>query len=306
MIEVLMALLTQLRYGAEYIALRLVIGTVRLFPLDMAVRLSAATWRKLAPLGKRRHQRALDNLAMAFPDKTDAQRELIALDAWSNLGRVMVETMQIDRILNQPERIEVLNPEVLERYRNKMGPLICCSLHTGNWELATWPLVVADIESAAVYRLVSNPYVDAYLRKQRARLYPAGMFSRGAGLIKQYAGHNTARQIGSLLRQGGRIGMLADLYDRRGIEVPFFGHPASSSKFAAMLARRLGCRIWMGRCIRVDNQSRFKVEVKELQVPFTDDKDADIHTITALMQHQFEDWIREYPEQWMWSNRKWS
>ena len=134
----------------------------------MAVPISAATWRKLAPMGKRRHQRALDNLAKAFPDKSDEERELIALDAWSNLGRVMVETMQLDRILKQPDRIEVLNGHILERYRDKMGPLICCSLHTGNWELATWPLVVADIKSAAVYRLVSNPYVDA-LFAQAAR-----------------------------------------------------------------------------------------------------------------------------------------
>ncbi len=301
-----MALLTQLRYGVEYVALRLVIGTVRLLPLDTAVPISAAIWRKLAPMGKRRHQRALDNLAKAFPDKTAQERELIALDAWSNLGRVMAETMQLDRILKQPDRIEVINGHVLERYRNKMGSLICCSLHTGNWELATWPLVVADIKSAAVYRLVSNPYVDAYLRKQRERLYPAGMFSRGAGRIKHLAGHNTARQIGSLLRNGGRVGMLADLYDRRGIDVPFFGHPACSSRFAAMLARRLGCRIWVGRCIRIGTQSRFQVEMKELQVPFSDDKDADIKAITAAMQSQFEEWITEVPEQWMWSNRKWS
>ena len=73
-----------------------------------------------------------------------------------------------------------------------------------------------------------------------------------------------------------------------------------------MLARRLGCRIWVGRCIRVGTQSRFKVEMKELQVPFSDDKEADIRAITAAMQSQFEEWITEVPEQWMWSNRKWS
>jgi KDO2-lipid IV(A) lauroyltransferase len=305
-IEVLMSLTTELRHGVEYLALRLVIGVVRLFPLDRAVPLSAATWRKLAPKGKRRHQRALDNLAIAFPDKSPEEREQIALEAWSNLGRVMVETMLIDRILRQPERIEILNMDVLERYRDKMGPLICCSLHSGNWELATWPMVVAGINTAAVYRLVSNPYVDAYLRKQRERLYPGGMFSRGAGAKNGWAGANTARHLGSYLRQGGRIGMLTDLYDRRGIEVPFFGRAASSSIFAAMLARRLGWRIWVGRCIRVGTQSRFKVEMKELKVPFTKDKDADIKEITASMQRQFEEWIKEYPEQWMWSNRKWS
>jgi Kdo2-lipid IVA lauroyltransferase/acyltransferase len=301
-----MALLTELRYGVEYLALRLVISVVRLVPLDRAIIISAATWRKLAPKGKRRHQRALDNLAIAFPEKTAKERELIALDAWSNIGRVMVETMQLDRILKQPDRIEIINPEVLERYRGKMGPLVCCSLHTGNWELANWPMVAIGAEPAAIYRLVSNPYVDRYLRKQRERLYPGGMFSRGGGRTNKLAGLDTARQVGSYLRHGGRIAMLADLFDRRGIEVPFFDHPASCITFPALLARRLGCRIWIGRCIRIGTQSRFKVEMKELKVSYSDDKDADITETTAAMQHQFEQWIREYPEQWMWSNRKWS
>ncbi len=302
-----MALLTQLRYGVEYLALRLVIGIVRLVPLDKAVLLSAKTWRKLAPLGKRRHQRALDNLAIAFPEKSEEQRELIALEAWSNLGRVMVETMQLDRILKQPERIEVLNMKTMNRYRGKLGPLICCSLHTGNWELATWPLVEIEAQTAAIYRLVNNPYVDAYLRKQRAALYPGGMFSRGgASGTNRTAGLNTARQVGSYLRGGGRIGMLADLYDRRGIEVDFFGQKASSSVFPALLARRMGCRVWIGRCIRVGEQSHFKVEMTEIKVPFSDNKEDDIKAITSAIQAQFEEWIREYPEQWMWSNRKWS
>lgn len=306
LIEVKMALLTELRYGVEYLALRIVIFVVRLFPLDRAVRISAATWRRLAPLSKRRHQRALDNLARAFPEKTPEQREQIALEAWSNLGRVMVETMQLDRILLQPERIEVINKDILKRYQGKLGPLICCSLHTGNWELATWPLVEIGAHPAAIYRLVSNPHVDSYLRKQRSALYPGGMFSRGAGRLNRAAGLNTARQIGSYLREGGRVGMLADLYDRSGIKVPFFGHDASSSVFPALLARRLGCRLWVGRCIRQGQQSRFKVEMIELKVPFSNDREADIKAITAAIQHQFERWIEEYPEQWMWSNRKWS
>jgi len=301
-----MAVLTQLRYGVEYLALRTVIGIVRLVPLDKAVSLSARTWRKLAPMGKRRHKRALENLAIAFPEKTPEQREQIALDAWSNLGRVMVETMQLDRILQQSERIEVLNKKTMNRYRGKLGPLICCSLHTGNWELATWPLVEIDAQPAAIYRLVNNPYVDAYLRKQREALYPGGMFSRGATGINRAAGLNTARQVGSYLRAGGRVGMLADLYDRRGVEVDFFGREASSSVFPALLARRIGCRIWLGRCIRIGEQSRFKVEMVEIKVPFSDNKDEDIKAITTSIQAQFEEWIREYPEQWMWSNRKWS
>lgn len=48
--------------------LRLVVGLVRAAPLAFAVELSAKAWRLLAPIvNPSRHQRALDNLAVAFP-----------------------------------------------------------------------------------------------------------------------------------------------------------------------------------------------------------------------------------------------
>ena len=73
-----------------------------------------------------------------------------------------------------------------------------------------------------------------------------------------------------------------------------------------MIARRVGARIWLARCLRVGNQSRFKIEVKELKVPRTANAADDVRWITAEIQRHFEAWIREAPEQWMWSNRRWS
>jgi Kdo2-lipid IVA lauroyltransferase/acyltransferase len=299
-----MSPLQNIRFVLEYFLLRGVIALVRLFPLDTGREMSAKAWRRLAPYG-RRHRRALDNLAIAFPEKTEAERETIALAMWENLGRVMAETMQLDRILKEPERIEIENPELLGRYVGKMGSAITCSMHMGNWELAMWPLTQVGAKPAAVYRLVDNPYVDLYLRSQRQELYPGGLFARGkAQGIK--AGHDTARMIGSYVRGGGRLGFLADLFDRKGEPVPFFGKDARSTTIPVMLARRLGCRLWVGRCVRVGNESRFRVRMREVKVPWTDNPDADAKAALAEMQAQFEAWIRETPEQWMWSNRRWS
>lgn len=299
-----MSPLLKLRYYLEYFLLRGVIGVFRLMPVDMAADVSAWLWRRLAPYG-RRHKRALANLAKAFPEKTFAEREAIALDMWENLGRVMAETFQLDRILKQPDRMELENPELLDAYRGKLGASIFASLHMGNWELAMWPTTRAGVKPAAVYRLVENPLVDLYLRSQRKELYPGGLFARGKA-HGQMAGHDTARMIGSYVRNGGRLAFLADIHDRKGISVPFFGHPAPTTVIPAMLSRRLGARLWLGRCIRVGKTSRFKVRMIEQKVPWTDNPDADIQWITAQMQKQFETWIREHPEQWMWSNRRWS
>ena len=75
------------------------------------------------------------NLERAFPEKTAEERERIAVAAWGNLGRVMVETMNIDRILKDPGRLHVTNGHWIGRYRQKMGPALIVTMHMGNWEL---------------------------------------------------------------------------------------------------------------------------------------------------------------------------
>ncbi len=302
-----MATLRDIQFRLEYAALRALAGFVRAIPMPLAVRLSARGWRSLAPLvNPKRHQRALDNLAIAFPDKSAAERHRIALAHWENLGRVMVETMHIDEIVADPSRIEIADLEIFSRYNNKLGPVIGVSLHMGNWELAIWPLVAAGKRPAAVYRSVNNPYVDAYIRYQRRTLYPGGLFGRGKVEGDHGDNQKTARLITDFVRRGGQLGIVCDLYDRTGIEVPFFGKPARTQAIAGMIARRVGARIWMSRCIRIGTESRFRIELKELRVPRSANQSEDVREIMAGMQAQYETWIREFPEQWMWSNRRWS
>ncbi len=293
-----------LRYRLEYGVLRLLIGIVRLFPIDVAGTISGKMWRLIAP-HNRRHKRALANLECAFPDKTPAERERIARAMWENLGRVMAETMNIDRILKEPDRLHITNGHVIQRYKDKMGPVLIVTMHMGNWELGMWPITLAGVRPAGVYRLVKNPYVDRYLRAQRKDLYPGGLFGsrRAAG---NEGGQKTARLIMDYVRQGGRLGFISDLYDAQGIAVPFFGYPAKSMPIAAMIARRVGARIWIGRCVRIGKRACFDVNVNELRIPRTANQAEDIRAITAAIQRHFEVWIREAPEQFMWSNRRWS
>ena len=115
-----MTFFLRIRYWIEYFILRLIIALIRVMPLDTAVRFSAYWWGKLAAKG-RRHERALANLAIAFPEKTEAEREAIAVEMWKNLGRVMAETMQMDRVLSRPENIEIVNEKNVEKVPRENG-----------------------------------------------------------------------------------------------------------------------------------------------------------------------------------------
>ncbi len=299
--------LRDLQFRLEYVALRAITGMIRAMPLRMATGFCARSWRILAPwVSAKRQARALDNLMIAFPEKSDAQRRAICSAHWDNLGRVMAETIHIDRLIKDPTRITIKPEHIFKRYKDKLGPSIGVSLHMGNWELSIWPFTAAGANPGAVYRSVNNPYVDQYLRDQRRELYPAGLFGRGKVEGDHGDDQRTARILNDFVRKGGRLGLVCDLYDRTGLPVPFFGHDARTQAIGAMIARRTGSRMWMSCCRRVGADSRFVVEIKELRVPRTANPSEDIRWVMTEMQRQFEVWIRETPEQWMWSNRRWS
>ncbi len=296
-----------LQFRLEYALLRAIVGLVRLLPLETAAAISAKAWRLLAPrIDPKRHARALANLAIAFPEKPEAERLKICMAHWENLGRVMAETMQIDRLIEDPTRIRIVSDRLFSRYKDKLGPAIGVSLHMGNWELSIWPFIEAHANPAAVYRTVNNPYIDRYLRWQRRNLYPGGLFGRGKVEGEHGDDQKTARILTDFVRRGGRLGLVCDLYDRKGLAVPFFGEDAKTQAIGAMIARRVGSRIWMSCCKRVGTSSRFEIEIKELRVPRTRNIGEDVRWIMVEMQKQFEAWVREAPEQWMWGNRRWS
>ena len=164
-----------------------------------------------------------------MPETSPAEREVIALGMWDNLGRVMAETILLDRLLKDPSRFEFENPALISRYRDKMGPIVIAGLHMGNWEVAVLPVLAIKTRPAGVYRMIENPYVDRYLREKRSVLYPGGLFAS-----KSNEGLSTIMRISAHLRTGGTLVMLADLLDY-GVQVPFFGHMVFATKAPAGL-----------------------------------------------------------------------
>jgi KDO2-lipid IV(A) lauroyltransferase len=295
-----------MRFRLEYGALRGVIALMRLMPLRVSVRWSATLWRILAPrLNPKRQRIALENLRIAFPDKTERERLAICMAHWGNLGRVVAEMVQIDRLLRDPSRIEMPEQHLLARYRGKLGPVIGVGLHLGNWELAIWPFVVAGANPAALYRAVGNPYIDRYLMAKRGALYPAGLIGRRRPDASPLEDLQTAHRLMDYVRTGGRVGIVCDQYYKRGVPVPFFGRTTLAPPIAAVIARRLGARVWMARCLRIGADSRFRIEIKELRVPRTANQADDVRCALSAIHGQFESWIREAPSQWLWSHRIW-
>jgi Kdo2-lipid IVA lauroyltransferase/acyltransferase len=281
-----------LRHRLEYAGFRLFRAAILALPLEAASRSSGASWRLIAP-HLRRQKRALDNLALAFPDTPLEERKRIAADMWENLGRTFAEGFFLKQIMAEGR----VTYEPMEQLREiaRGGPCIVCGLHLGNWELVAYAGKLMGAPFTGVYQRLSNPYVDSATLKMREPIYEGGLLPRTTA---------TARALLKKAKEGGYPAFLADLRDDRGALVPFFGVPARSTVFPALLARTTGLPLYAGAAFRRPNV-RFVIRGARIPVPETNDREADAIVATAALQKQFEAFIREAPEQWMWAHRKW-
>lgn len=282
----------RIRYRLEYAAFRALAALCRAMPLETASRLSGRGWRLVAPR-LRRHARALANLRQAFPEKTEAEREAIARAMWDNLGATFAEAFHIGELFNS-DRIAVDNAAALAAFLAH-GSGVVCAPHLGNWELIAAQAVRSGANAAGIYQKIKNPLVDAYVLSLRQPHHPGGLFEKSTATPRK-----ALRHVGS----GGVIFIAADLRNASGPSVPFFGRPAPSTAFPAMIARSMHVPLAVSCIVRLPN-ARFRMKFEAIDVPESQDRDADILAATTLIQAAIERFVRAHPEQWMWAHRRW-
>lgn len=282
------------RHRLEHLGFLAVVSFFRMMPLETAADVSARIWRFVAPR-TRRHARALRHLRAADPTASDAELDALARRMWDHLGRTFAEAIHLERIAKSPDRLRMAAPAEWARLAADPRPKVLVSLHQGNWELAAAVAQRQGLHGVGVYQRVQNPLIDRWLHAHRAALYPAGLLTKS---------HETPRRVMRTLRAGGALFVMADLREARGVEVPFFGRPAPSTTFPALMARSCDAQIIAARVVR-EPGTHFTVEVAEVPAPRTENRDADILAATAGIQRQFEAWIRQAPEQWMWAHKRW-
>lgn len=282
------------RQVAEYAGARAVGLVLRRLPVEAASALTGTALAAIMPR-TRRHARALEHLALALPDRTEAERAAIARAMWRHLGRVAGEAFVIDRLLADPLRVEMPDDFPAHAALARNGA-ISATLHLGNWEIAGIVPARAGLTLAGVYQRLHNPLTERYLREMRAPVFPAGLYGKGPEL---------ARTLIRLARRGAALGIVADLREKRGIGVMFFGRPAYATPLPAMLARMSGRPLIAGAVVRTEG-ARFRALVEHVPVAVTGDRDGDIGAATQALHAVFERWIRAHPEQWLWTHRKWA
>lgn len=286
-----MDFLRQARYALETVFVCVAYGFFWLLPLETASNIGGWVGRHLGPRLPSSDV-ARRNLAAAFPDKTPEAREKIVVGMWDNLGRIMAEYPHLPRIW---KNISSEGDEYTRAARDSGKPVIICTGHLGNWEIIPVYTKNNGLNMCPVYRKPNNPGVARLLHYARGAS-AATLIAKGAG---------GAREMLSVLKKNGCLGILNDQKLNEGMPIPFFGRDAMTAPAVARFALHFKCPIYLLRVERLEG-AHFKVTVyPPMAVSRPGNDEQNMRATLTEINRVMEGWIRERPEQWLWTHRRW-
>ena len=106
------------------------------------------------------------------------------------------------------------------------------------------------------------------------------------------------------LRANHVVGILIDQWaGNKGIWVKFFNEKTSTTSIPARLSQKTGCALVPAYCIRKDS-GRYTISIKP-EIPLLGGAGDWEQATTDELNRQLEEQILLYPEQWVWSHRRW-
>ncbi len=284
------------RHAVEYGALMIFFGLVRAVP-HRAVRRAGAALGSLAHRLNARHRKvALTNLAAAFPELDEATRRRLVRRCFRHFGGMVFDRLSMTRFDAEEicRRVTLSGWEHLLRAEAEGRGVLLLTAHFASWEMMGDPVSIYRGPSHAISRPADNPHLDRKTRWLRERFGVVSINRRGAG-----------RKTMRALKNGERVWILADqrVHPREGIEVPFFGRPATTSTLAARLALRYGTPAVPIYCYP-EPHGRFRIEVRPAIHPEGSGEEA-VADLTSRYVAATEAEIRRAPEMWLWMHDRW-
>jgi KDO2-lipid IV(A) lauroyltransferase len=187
----------------------------------------------------------------------------------------------------------------LDHLRSAMashGHALVLTAHLGNWELLSLAHRLTGQRLAIVVRPLDSPWLNGL----------ADLLRRKSG-VEVVDKEGAVRPVLRALHDGRMVAILLDqnAARREGVFVPFFGHPASTSKGLALLARRAGSPV-VPIFIRREETGGHRVQVlPALAPPTASDPEEAVTELTARCAAVIEAAIREAPDQWLWIHNRW-
>jgi KDO2-lipid IV(A) lauroyltransferase len=283
------------------VLLRGVIFCLSVLPPGFARELCAQLASLYARVGGPRTKDAYANIRLAFPEKSDEGCTRILVESFANLGRSVAEVCSMHRRDSGAlfDRVTIEGRENLELARKSSGQDggLVVTAHFGSWEFCAAALAHHGLPISVVQHGFKNAAVERVVTDWRAK---AGLetLSMGSAALGLFRALGRGRYVALLMDQNAG--------EEEGVFAPFFSVAASTRSGPALIAMTRGTPVIPVFFYR---KGKTGEHVARIGAPLELDQDENappelLTKNVACINAAIEAAIREAPEQWIWSHRR--
>lgn len=268
-----------------------------LLPFRLLYLLSDALFPVIYYLVGYRKKVVLTNLRNAFPEKQETEIRAISRKFYRHFTDVLFEVIKMRTISPAAlrKRIRYSNPELLQKYYDSNRGVIGMSAHYNNWEWTSACCQWGPHHPVVVYKPLNNKYFDEFMKKCRER--------HGVETVPM---HEILRRVVKDKQEGKPVlyGLISDqspVWEEVQYWTTFLNQLTPVLAGAEKLALKTGFPVIYGSMRKI-KRGRYIIDLILLS---EDHKGKEEYEITELFVSTMEEKIREHPEFWLWTHRRW-
>lgn len=277
-----------------------ILYAIALIPLDILYIASDIAYLIVYHIIRYRKRTVWENLTKAFPGKNEKERKVIERNFYRHLCDLCIETVKLLCISDKEmrKRINIYGCETVEELARQKKPIFVYLSHYGNWE---WAQEVkkryAQPETTAeIYHRIANPVLDRIMLRIRSR-WNGELLPQDEAVRRILRFHKTG---GSFL-----IGFISDQRPHHVEDdqwITFLNQPTDMICGAEIIGRRCGAAF-----LYLDIVKSGRGHYTMTFIPLTPSHGCKTpYSYTETYMCRLEETIRNRPEYWLWSHKRWS
>ena len=234
-----------------------------------------------------------ENISRALPELSAAEQAEVVRKSYRNLADIIVESLKGFAASPETlkERYKVLNPEILNETE---GSALVLTAHYGNWEWGcySFPMWIDKKKVAILYKKIKNETINHFVNHSRS--------STGAEMVVI---EQTPRTFIRNKNTPTAYVMVSDQSspDTNAHWLTFLHQESAFLHGADRYARLTGYPVFYAEIARV-KRGFYEITLEKL---ITDPKNQPDEAITKIYAQRVEQTIRNQPENWLWTHKRW-
>lgn len=240
----------------------------------------------------------LDNLKLAYPEKSEQWRISIGSQSLASMGQTLVEYLLSvsHKPTDMDKYFEFEDIHLLKEAQSRGKGVLILSMHVGNGDFGCIGLASAGLPMTLISKQFKSKWLNEAWFGLRKRL--------GTKFIRE---EKSSFEILRALKSGERVIFVLDQFmgPPSGVETTFFGRKTGTAQGLAVFHQRTGAPVFPGYIVRKPDGKMRVIVGSEIVLEEQPSQAETISFMTQKYTDRIEEIVRAYPGQWMWLHKRW-